>query len=471
MNGVLYPLCASLAWVSLLFKLPGLLRRDRGAAAVAVGFFYLFMALTFTISDPRVWAALDRVMGVPNLALVLSQGSVMGVAASQLAALTHWDLEPDRARPLVRRRIWAFGAVFAAMVALFAAADLTEEDTTTAAVRFAGHGVYSVYLMLYVTAFAVTEYLIVVRCLRYARAVAGTWLRRGLRLAATGALGGLVYAAARYADVVARPLGLDPQRWEVVAQLGAGLGAICTLIGWSLPGWGPQVRWLRSWWRAHRAYSALYPLWAALMAANPGLALDRAAGRWAMRDLDFRLHRRVIEIQDGLRWLRPPHDDNVAAADADLRAHFTAMAIAESLTERAAGRARGASASERTGSETTSGRAGSETTNEPVGGAPATERAGGAPASGRVGEEPASEPVGGETAGEQAGGAPAGERAGGASAGEVVGGISAAETVGGTPGRSVATTPVTEPPPQETDAAWLVRVARAFADLDQHPVR
>ncbi|MBM7773801.1 hypothetical protein JOD54_004005 [Actinokineospora baliensis] len=379
MNGVLYPLCAAVAWVSLLFKLPALLRRDRGPAAVAVGFFYLFMGLTFTISDPRVWAALDRVTGIPNLALVLSQGSVIGVAASQLAALTYWAVEPQRARPLVRRRIWAFGAVFAAMVVLFAAADLTEEDTTTAAVRYAGHGLYSVYLMLYVTAFAVTEYLIVVRCLRYARAVTGAWLRRGLRLAAAGALGGLAYVLARYADVLAGPLGLDPQRWEVVARLGAGLGGICTLIGWSLPGWGPQVGRLRLWWRDRRAYQALYPLWTALVAANPDLALDRTAGRRAVRDLDFRLHRRVIEIQDGLRWLHPVRDGDAAAAGADLRAHFAAAAIADALAEQG----------------------------------------------------------------------------------------------NAMPGRPAATppaagTPMPQPPPEDTDTAWLVRVARAFADLDQH---
>ncbi|GAA3058258.1 MAB_1171c family putative transporter [Actinokineospora globicatena] len=332
MNGVLYPLCAGIAWISLLFKLPALSRGDRGPAAVAVGFFYLFMGLTFTISDPRVWALLDRVTGVPNLALLLSQGSVIGVAASQLAALTFWGHEPERARPVVRRQIWGFAGVLAAMAVLFTLADLTEEDTTTAAVRYAGHGLYSVYLMLYVTAFAVTEYLIVVRCLRYARAVGGAWLARGLRLAAFGAAGGLAYVLARYADVVAGPLGLDPQRWEVVARLGAGLGGICTLIGWSLPGWGPQVSGLRAHWRDRRAYRALYPLWAALTAANPDLALDRDAGRRAGRDLNFRLHRRVIEIQDGLRWLRPARD-STDLVDPDLRAQFAAVAIADALAD------------------------------------------------------------------------------------------------------------------------------------------
>ncbi|PPK71374.1 hypothetical protein V5P93_003239 [Actinokineospora auranticolor] len=344
MNAVLYPLCAGVAWVSLLFKLPALSRPGRGPAAVAVALFFLFMGLTFTISDPRVWALVDRSAGVPNLSLLLSQGSVIGVAATQLAALTFWAHDAEHARPMVRRQVVGFGAVVVAMAVLFALADLTEEDTTTAAIRFAGKGLYSVYLMLYVTAFAVTEAVLVSRCVRHARALEGPWLRRGLRMAAIGATGGLLYSAARYADVIAAPLGLDPQRWEFVARLGAGLGGILTLIGWSVPGWGPQVSALRVRMRDYRRHNDLYPLWAALSEANPDLVLDRQAPRRAVRDLDFRLHRRVVEIRDGIRWLQPYQDPSVVEAatargreaglaGADLRASVEAAAIAAALRD------------------------------------------------------------------------------------------------------------------------------------------
>ena len=329
MNAVLYPLCAGVAWVSLLFKLLG---RGRGPAAAAVALFYLFMGLTFTISDPRVWGWIGQVSGVPNLALLLSQGSVIGVAATQLAALTSWELSADEARPKVRNQVYAFAGVVAAMAGLFALADLNTEDTTTAVIRYADNWRYALYLLLYVTAFAVAQYFILVHCLRYARAVEGRWLRRGLRLAAIGAVGGLVYVAARYADVLAAPLGLDPSAWEPVARLGAGLGAILALVGWSVPGWGPQVLALRDWLRDYRAYRDLYPLWSALCRANPDIALDPAAGRTAVRDLDFRLHRRVVEILDGRRWLRP--DVTAVAAGDDQRAHAEAAAIAAALAAR-----------------------------------------------------------------------------------------------------------------------------------------
>ncbi|MFC7614935.1 MAB_1171c family putative transporter [Actinokineospora soli] len=327
MNAVLYPLCAGIAWISLLFKLLG---RGRGPAAIAVELFYLFMGLTFTISDPRVWALIGDVSGVPNLALLLSQGSVIGVAATQLAALTYWELPADEARPKVRNQVYVFVGVFAAMAGLFALADLSTEDTTTAVIRYADNWRYALYLLLYVTAFAVAQYSLVVRCLRYARAVEGRWLRTGLRLAATGAVGGLAYVAARYADVVAAPLGLDPLAWEPVARLGAGLGAILALLGWSVPGWAPQARALRDWVRDFRAYRDLHPLWAALVRANPDLALDPAASRTAVRDLDFRLHRRVVEILDGRRWLRP----DVAERPGDPRAEAAAIAAALAVRDR-----------------------------------------------------------------------------------------------------------------------------------------
>ncbi|MGW5053999.1 MAB_1171c family putative transporter [Actinokineospora sp. NPDC004072] len=334
MNAVLYPVCAGIAWVSLLFKLLG---RGRGPGAVAVALFYLFMGLTFTISDPRVWGLVSRVSGVPNLALLLSQAAVIGVAASQLAALTHWERPVEEARPRVRKQTYAFIGLVAAMAGLFALADLHTDDSTTAVIRYAGNWRYALYLMLYVTAFAVAQYLLVVRCLRYARAVGGRWLSRGLRLAAVGAAGGLVYVAARYADVLAGPLGLDPADWEVVARLGAGVGGILTLIGFSVPGWGPQVRALRGWMHDYRAYRDLYPLWSALRTANPDLALDPSAGRTTVRDLDFRLHRRVVEILDGRRWLRPYLDPDAVQAPAglageDLRAHVEAAAIAAALS-------------------------------------------------------------------------------------------------------------------------------------------
>ncbi len=62
-------------------------------------------------------------------------------------------------------------------------------------------------------------------------------------------------------------------------------------------------------WQQRRAYAALYPLWRDLTAAVPEVAMDR--GRWgprralAVRDVDYLLYRRVIELRDAVHALQP----------------------------------------------------------------------------------------------------------------------------------------------------------------------
>jgi hypothetical protein len=60
----------------------------------------------------------------------------------------------------------------------------------------------------------------------------------------------------------------------------------------------------------------LYPLWSALREINPEIAFNPAPSefrdRLRVKDLDFRLYRRIIEIRDGRLALRPFLDAEVA---------------------------------------------------------------------------------------------------------------------------------------------------------------
>ena len=66
----------------------------------------------------------------------------------------------------------------------------------------------------------------------------------------------------------------------------------------------------------YRAHRKLYLLWSDLREITPEIALDPASSefhdRLRLRDLDFRLYRRVIEIRDGRLALRPFLDADVA---------------------------------------------------------------------------------------------------------------------------------------------------------------
>ncbi|MFI8361530.1 MAB_1171c family putative transporter [Streptomyces sp. NPDC085612] len=76
---------------------------------------------------------------------------------------------------------------------------------------------------------------------------------------------------------------------------------------------GPAATRLLDWARAYRSYRALYPLWRDLYESSPDIALEPPGA--SVSDLDYRLHRRVVEIRDGWRDLRPYIDRAAPGTD------------------------------------------------------------------------------------------------------------------------------------------------------------
>lgn len=81
--------------------------------------------------------------------------------------------------------------------------------------------------------------------------------------------------------------------------------------GATLSAWSPAVTSVLGRVRAYRAYRRIEPLWTALRAAVPGIALD--PGRELTGGAEFALYRRVIEIRDGHLALRPHFDPALPA--------------------------------------------------------------------------------------------------------------------------------------------------------------
>lgn len=313
LNDYFYPLVAILSWSALVYKLSHV-KKSRDPALISLCFAFLFLAVTWTASVPAVWSLLGRVTGIPNIALLIAQMSVLLYATCVEAMLLFWALPPERARQRLLRRLTPLVAVLPAMAGLFLLAQPTEQRTRDFAVHYAGVPAYSLYLLLYLTAFSVVRIDILRLSLRFARGCSRAWLRRGLHWTAAGAACGLVYAAARFADVMGAWLGLDPRSWEVAAQLGAGLGTILTITGLTLPSWGPNLTKTRNWVRRWHEFHQLSPLWTALSQAMPEVVLTPPCNRFtlAARNLDFHLYRRVIEIQDARLALRPYRDPALA---------------------------------------------------------------------------------------------------------------------------------------------------------------
>ncbi|NUS16123.1 MAG: hypothetical protein HOY69_32775 [Streptomyces sp.] len=108
------------------------------------------------------------------------------------------------------------------------------------------------------------------------------------------------------------------------------------------------------WWRAHRSYRALEPLWSALCSELPEIALHDGTARRnpPARRATFALYRRVIEIRDAHLALRPyfePAPADVTGTAPDLPAGAAALeaeAITAALANRRTGRRPGDASAE-----------------------------------------------------------------------------------------------------------------------------
>jgi hypothetical protein len=201
------------------------------------------------------------------------------------------------------------------MIVLFVLAPL-DETTASLAGRYATYPYVAQYMMVYLSACAVG--LASIGCLgwRYAKLAGRPWLRRGLRIAVAGAASGMCFCLCKGVYVVGLRLGVQLRYMEAVTPLFASVCGLLLVGGLTLPAWGPRLAELEAAARRYRSYRQLNPLWLALYRAVPQIALVPPSSHrdWPLRDLGFRLYRRVIEIRDGRLALRPYFDHRVASA-------------------------------------------------------------------------------------------------------------------------------------------------------------
>ncbi|WP_394614782.1 MAB_1171c family putative transporter [Lentzea sp. JNUCC 0626] len=182
------------------------------------------------------------------------------------------------------------------------------------------------------------------------------WLRRGLRLIAIGSAISVLYAVHKVAYVAAVYLGHQPPWSEFQASFVPALaGVVLITIGSLVPRWGARYETMRQWRRHYRSYQRLAPLWTALVNAFPEVQLEepyqpRRDG-YRLDDLRYFVYRRVIEIWDARRALRPytsrAHRDSAIATaraagltDTQITAAAEAASVAEGLRVRSSGQDR-----------------------------------------------------------------------------------------------------------------------------------
>ncbi|HKS98855.1 MAG TPA: MAB_1171c family putative transporter [Rugosimonospora sp.] len=302
--------CTIIALAAFLYRLvtiPGS-RFEPAITALCVYFFGSFFS--FFVGLDLISPYVARVFGYHNVTIILSHGAVIILTAAQLVVLTYWAYPAEVARRRARQTIYAFAAVLAVLVTVFLVSLPMERHGTseTSSLLNLHNGTYAAYLVAVTTVIALGQVITVRVSWGFSRVTASPWLRRSMWMVAAGAVLILVYSAMRITEVVCVQLGVDIAAWDPVQWLAGDVGSLLELLGWTAPGWGPSLTTAARWLGNYRRYHQLRPLWTALHRATPDIALAQPPaplGELRLMDLNYRLYRRVIEILDGQRALRP----------------------------------------------------------------------------------------------------------------------------------------------------------------------
>ncbi|MDQ2786004.1 MAG: hypothetical protein M3Y58_13495, partial [Chloroflexota bacterium] len=296
---------ATILWGNLLYKLLRFRRRPQNDAQRANSLALLCMALCFTVLDPPLYAVIDRVTGVPNLARLLANSSGVVAACAFAPVATELSGATPRDRG-IWDSWWLMALTLALMIGLFFRADLPISAPGGFPERYDTAPAVAAYRCVFLGYIGLTCCRFFVLWQRFSAAVGSVTrpaLRRQVRLQTVGWALGAAYCAQECAYILLRATGAAaPSAYSPALAYGLLAGCFALILSdgfFSVWDWGER----------YRTYGALSPLWHDLFAVLPGIALDPShAGRGRVAvvgDLDFRLHRRATEIRDGVMTLQP----------------------------------------------------------------------------------------------------------------------------------------------------------------------
>lgn len=304
-----FVIAALSSYAALVYRLGQARRSWRDNAYRALVLTLLLQCVTFTMGV--VIMGSESFLGVRNLAILLMHVSAVAVCVTAQIILLHWSTADEEA--VRKARYWLITGITltALLIALFFLADgpgRPASDFNSGS----GQPLILSYLLAFITSQAVPCVTIFRQCRPYARMTDKVSLRQALRLMSVAAVVLFLYCLARTVNILTAALGIDIGAWSVAASLFSAAGIAILSVSLTISSWGASAAKLLEWPRSYRSYRALYPLWRDLYESSPDIVLEPPGA--VVSDLDYRLHRRVVEIRDGWRDLRP-YIDRAAGAD------------------------------------------------------------------------------------------------------------------------------------------------------------
>lgn len=317
MQNVIYPTVAVLALIALAYKIPPLIREPHSPTRRALVALLACLAWAPAVNTPAIYTRFDELVGVPNIARLVAHFGIIGFAVSVQILLLHWTVDqPSRRRTWIR--LLSVTAAAAAMAVFFVLAPLDVSLTSEFTVRYSNAPYMAEYMLVYLGYFILALVDILRLSWRFAGLTQQPFLRIGLRMVSYGAVFGLAYCIEKGLYIATSNAGIElisPGVQDAMSPLLTGPGCLLMLVGFTIPSWGPPVAARYAWLQRLRTYHSLQPLWRLVYDATPEIALEPSpTTRKAVRDVEYSLVRRVVEIRDGCLALRPYFDARVAEA-------------------------------------------------------------------------------------------------------------------------------------------------------------
>lgn len=290
-------------------KLWALRKNPRDPLLRAVTATLFVAALLFVTAAPPSLAAINRTLGVPNIAAPIVYSILTAFDGVSIVLLIHWRGSDDArvTRRQTRLCLTAYATVIVAICALFALGDAPVERLRDLDTYYCGTPWIREMILLYLAAHSVAAVTLAALSWRWSRKVPGT-LKAGLLLIAVGAVFTFAYDLLKYTAIIARWLGHD---WDWlsthVAFSLASVSAFLISAGFLLPPIGQGVG---SRWRDFRRFRRLRPLWLEIRPEIPPTSPPPMP--W-WQPVGHRLMQRETDIFDAVLRLTPWFDRSTGA--------------------------------------------------------------------------------------------------------------------------------------------------------------